>query len=93
MPRKNLGFEFFADLVVSDSQLKAHFNGCHLIFRRVIIQIHGRNSQAEWWYVLQQSVVRAVDIDENGDVLGVYDVWEVETDGTLKVIDQVLPDA
>ena len=34
-----------------------------------------------------------VDIDENGDVLGVYDVWEVQTDGTLNVIQQVLPDA
>ena len=34
-----------------------------------------------------------VDIDENGDVLGVYDVWEVQTDGKLNVIQQVLPDA
>lgn len=34
-----------------------------------------------------------VDIDENGDVLGVYDIWEVQTDGKLKVIQQILPDA
>ena len=34
-----------------------------------------------------------VDIDENGDVLGVYDVWEVQSDGKLNVIQQVLPDA
>lgn len=34
-----------------------------------------------------------VDIDENGDVLGVYDVWEVQADGKLNVIQQVLPDA
>jgi neutral amino acid transport system substrate-binding protein len=34
-----------------------------------------------------------VDIDEYGDVLGVYDVWQVQTDGKLKVIQQVLPDA
>ncbi|EKQ67400.1 ABC-type branched-chain amino acid transport system, periplasmic component [Leptolyngbyaceae cyanobacterium JSC-12] len=30
-----------------------------------------------------------VDIDENGDVVGVYDVWRVEDDGKLKTIDQV----
>ncbi|BAQ66108.1 ABC transporter substrate-binding protein [Geminocystis sp. NIES-3709] len=32
-----------------------------------------------------------VDIDENGDVIGVYDVWEVNPDGSLKIIDKVLP--
>ncbi|MDB9434808.1 ABC transporter substrate-binding protein [Microcystis aeruginosa] len=32
-----------------------------------------------------------VDIDENGDVVGSYDVWTVKDDGTLKVIDQVTP--
>lgn len=30
-----------------------------------------------------------VDIDENGDVVGVYDVWQVETDGKLRTIDKV----
>lgn len=34
-----------------------------------------------------------VDIDENGDVVGVYDVWKVQGDGKLTVIDSVLPDA
>ncbi len=33
-----------------------------------------------------------VDIDENGDVVGVYDVWTVKEDGTLDIIDQVLPE-
>ena len=32
-----------------------------------------------------------VDIDENGDVVGSYDVWQVEEDGTLSVIDKVDP--
>jgi neutral amino acid transport system substrate-binding protein len=32
-----------------------------------------------------------VDIDSNGDVVGVYDVWTVQPDGTLKVIDKVTP--
>lgn len=32
-----------------------------------------------------------VDIDENGDVVGVYDVWQVGDDGKLKTIDQVTP--
>ncbi|MBL1173882.1 ABC transporter substrate-binding protein [Pantanalinema sp. GBBB05] len=32
-----------------------------------------------------------VDIDENGDVVGVYDVWRVEEDGKLKTVDQVTP--
>ncbi len=32
-----------------------------------------------------------VDVDQNGDVVGVYDVWRVEPDGTLKTIDKVRP--
>lgn len=32
-----------------------------------------------------------VDIDENGDVVGVYDVWEVKSDGSLEIIDKVAP--
>jgi len=32
-----------------------------------------------------------VDIDENGDVVGGYDVWEVESDASIKVIDKVSP--
>ncbi len=32
-----------------------------------------------------------VDIDENGDVLGVYDVWTVTDDGKLSVTSQVSP--
>jgi neutral amino acid transport system substrate-binding protein len=32
-----------------------------------------------------------VDIDENGDVVGGYDVWTVQDDGTLAVIDNVSP--
>ncbi|WP_009634110.1 ABC transporter substrate-binding protein [Synechocystis sp. PCC 7509] len=32
-----------------------------------------------------------VDIDENGDVLGVYDVWTVNDDGKLEVTSQVNP--
>ncbi|NJN39015.1 MAG: ABC transporter substrate-binding protein [Acaryochloridaceae cyanobacterium CSU_3_4] len=32
-----------------------------------------------------------VDIDKNGDVLGVYDVWTVKDDGKLNVIGQVQP--
>lgn len=30
-----------------------------------------------------------VDVDENGDVVGSYDVWTVKEDGTLEVIDTV----
>ena len=32
-----------------------------------------------------------VDIDENGDVVGSYDVWQVGEDGSLSVIDRVNP--
>ena len=32
-----------------------------------------------------------VDIDENGDVVGGYDVWEVKEDGSLEIIDNVTP--
>ncbi|MGB8702700.1 MAG: ABC transporter substrate-binding protein, partial [Thermosynechococcaceae cyanobacterium] len=32
-----------------------------------------------------------VDIDENGDVVGVYDVWQVAADGKTKVVGKVLP--
>ncbi|HIK08439.1 MAG TPA: ABC transporter substrate-binding protein [Trichormus sp. M33_DOE_039] len=32
-----------------------------------------------------------VDVDANGDVIGVYDVWAVQDDGKLKVIDKVTP--
>lgn len=32
-----------------------------------------------------------VDIDENGDVVGSYDVWQVGEDGSLKVIDKISP--
>jgi neutral amino acid transport system substrate-binding protein len=32
-----------------------------------------------------------VDIDENGDVVGSYDVWKVNEDGSLEVIDKVNP--
>ncbi|MCF4966497.1 ABC transporter substrate-binding protein [Nostoc sp. CMAA1605] len=32
-----------------------------------------------------------VDVDANGDVIGVYDVWTVQDDGKLKVIDKVTP--
>ncbi|MBD2194367.1 MULTISPECIES: ABC transporter substrate-binding protein [Calothrix] len=32
-----------------------------------------------------------VDIDANGDVVGVYDVWTVGDDGQIKVIDKVSP--
>ncbi|MEH2212778.1 ABC transporter substrate-binding protein [Nostoc sp.] len=32
-----------------------------------------------------------VDVDANGDVVGVYDVWTVGDDGTIKVIDKVTP--
>jgi neutral amino acid transport system substrate-binding protein len=32
-----------------------------------------------------------VDIDENGDVVGSYDVWQVQDDGTTEVIDKVSP--
>ncbi|BAY75289.1 putative periplasmic branched chain amino acid binding protein [Nostoc linckia NIES-25] len=32
-----------------------------------------------------------VDVDANGDVIGVYDVWSVGDDGKIKVIDKVTP--
>ena len=32
-----------------------------------------------------------VDIDEYGDVVGSYDIWEVQADGSIKVIDRVNP--
>ena len=32
-----------------------------------------------------------VDIDQNGDVVGVYDVWQVTNDGKLTAIDKVTP--
>jgi neutral amino acid transport system substrate-binding protein len=32
-----------------------------------------------------------VDIDDNGDVVGSYDVWTVKDNGTLEVIDKVKP--
>ncbi|MBD2448087.1 ABC transporter substrate-binding protein [Nostoc sp. FACHB-152] len=32
-----------------------------------------------------------VDVDANGDVLGVYDVWTVGNDGKITVIDKVTP--
>lgn len=32
-----------------------------------------------------------VDIDKNGDVSGVYDVWQVAADGTLKTVSKVSP--
>ncbi|WP_267384406.1 ABC transporter substrate-binding protein [Cyanobacterium sp. uoEpiScrs1] len=32
-----------------------------------------------------------VDIDENGDVVGIYDVWTVKEDGTTEVIGQISP--
>lgn len=32
-----------------------------------------------------------VDIDENGDVIGSYDVWTVKDDGSLETIDKVTP--
>lgn len=32
-----------------------------------------------------------VDIDQNGDVIGVYDVWTVGDDGKIKTIDKVSP--
>jgi neutral amino acid transport system substrate-binding protein len=32
-----------------------------------------------------------VDIDQNGDVVGVYDVWTIAEDGKTKTIDQVSP--
>ena len=32
-----------------------------------------------------------VDIDENGDVVGSYDVWQVGEDGSLSIIDKVNP--
>ncbi len=30
-----------------------------------------------------------VDLDAQGDVVGTYDIWQVQPDGTLKVIDKV----
>ena len=32
-----------------------------------------------------------IDIDADGDVVGSYDVWTVLPDGTLKIIDKVMP--
>jgi neutral amino acid transport system substrate-binding protein len=32
-----------------------------------------------------------VDVDANGDVIGIYDVWTVKDDGKLAVIDKVTP--
>jgi len=32
-----------------------------------------------------------VDVDENGDVIGIYDVWTVGDDGKIKTIDKVSP--
>lgn len=32
-----------------------------------------------------------VDVDENGDVVGSYDVWTVNPDGSLKVVDKINP--
>jgi neutral amino acid transport system substrate-binding protein len=32
-----------------------------------------------------------VDIDANGDVIGSYDVWQVNEDGSLKIVDKVNP--
>ncbi|MGK7892333.1 MAG: ABC transporter substrate-binding protein [Xenococcus sp. (in: cyanobacteria)] len=32
-----------------------------------------------------------VDIDANGDVIGGYDVWQVQEDGSLAVIDNITP--
>lgn len=32
-----------------------------------------------------------VDIDENGDVIGVYNVWTVDSNGKIQVIDKVSP--
>ncbi len=33
-----------------------------------------------------------VDIDENGDVVGVYDIWQVGDDGKLNIIGKVTPE-
>jgi neutral amino acid transport system substrate-binding protein len=38
-----------------------------------------------------QGMSGSVDIDEYGDVSGVYDIWQVEADGKLKVTGQVKP--
>ena len=46
-----------------------------------------RNGQA----INYQGASGNVDIDENGDVVGVYDVWEVKSDGSLEIIDKVSP--
>jgi neutral amino acid transport system substrate-binding protein len=32
-----------------------------------------------------------VDVDENGDVVGIYDVWTVGDDGKIKTIDKISP--
>jgi neutral amino acid transport system substrate-binding protein len=32
-----------------------------------------------------------IQFDENGDTVGSYDVWTVQEEGTLEVIDQVTP--
>ena len=36
-----------------------------------------------------QGVSGNVDLDENGDVQGAYDVWTVEPDGKIKVVDRI----
>jgi neutral amino acid transport system substrate-binding protein len=36
-----------------------------------------------------QGASGVVDLDANGDVLGSYDVWKIQDDGTYKVIDNV----
>jgi neutral amino acid transport system substrate-binding protein len=36
-----------------------------------------------------QGASGSVDLDAQGDVVGTYDIWEVQPDGTLKTIDQV----
>ena len=36
-----------------------------------------------------QGASGSVDLDEQGDVQGIYDIWEVQTDGSLKTIDKV----
>ncbi|MGK7930405.1 MAG: ABC transporter substrate-binding protein [Microcystaceae cyanobacterium] len=38
-----------------------------------------------------QGVSGKVDIDENGDVISPYRVWQVKEDGTLEIIDKVDP--
>jgi neutral amino acid transport system substrate-binding protein len=38
-----------------------------------------------------QGASGSVDIDDNGDIAGVYNVWQVEADGKLKTISKVDP--